>query len=112
MSSTQTLRELAIKPANAAELNNFSLVYKPDPAQTERISQSFSKTYPALSRNMIVCDSALVKQLCFVKPNFKLAVLSSLSQKLTMLIKLLWRDPLEMVSTSAQLPSVFAMSLD
>lgn len=76
MATAQTLRELAIKAANTAELNSFSLAYKPDHAQTERISQSFSKYYPPLSRNMNVCDSGLVKQLCFVKPNFKLAVLS------------------------------------
>ena len=76
MTSTQTLRELAIKAANTAELNSFSLAYKADPAQTARLIQSFSKDYPSLTRAMNVCDSGLVKQLCFVKPNFKMAVLS------------------------------------
>ena len=73
MPTTQTLRELAIEAATAADLNSFSLAYQPDPSQTARLAQSFAKDYPALSRAMNVCDSGLVKQLCFVKSNFKLA---------------------------------------
>ena len=77
MPTTQTLRELAIEAATTADLNSFSLAYhQPDPSQTARLAQSFAKDYPALSRAMNVCNSGLVKQLCFIKPNYKLALLS------------------------------------
>ena len=76
MNSPQTLRELAIEAAATAELNSFSMAYQPDPSQTARLAQSLAKDFPPLSRAMNVCDSGLVKQLCLVKPNYKLALLS------------------------------------
>ena len=75
MLNTTTIIDLALKAANAAEFNSFSLAYKPIGHQTECVLLSFNKNYP-LSRTTIICDSGLVKQLCFVKPNAKIAVLS------------------------------------
>ena len=73
--ATPTLRELAINAANAANLNSFSMAYKPDPTQANRLATAMAKTYPQLTRTLNLCDSGLVKQIGIVLPSFKPAVI-------------------------------------
>jgi hypothetical protein len=72
-----TMHALAVQAAINAKLNSFSKAYEPDPAQAKRIEANFAKTCSPTTKLVNVCDSGLVKQLCFIQPNYKAALLSS-----------------------------------
>ena len=71
-----TLREAAIQAAAAKNLQSFSKAYTPDPTQAGYIAKAMSKACNSLARTTSVCNNDLVKQLCFIQANNKLAVLS------------------------------------
>jgi hypothetical protein len=71
-----TMHALAVQAAINAKLNSFSKAYEPDPAQAKRVEAHFSKTCSPTTKLVNVCDSGLVKQLCFIQPNYKAALLS------------------------------------
>ena len=71
-----SMHPLAVQAAINAKLNQFSKAYKPDPAQAKRIEANFAKTCSPTTKLVNVCDSGLVKQLFFIQPNYKAALLS------------------------------------
>jgi hypothetical protein len=71
-----TMRDLAIQAATTAKLNSFAAAYEQNPTQASRIEASFAKTCSQLTKLANICDSGLVKQLFFVQPNFKIAIIS------------------------------------
>ena len=72
-----TLREAAIQAATAKKLQSFSQAYTPNPTQAGYIAKAMSKACNQLARTTNVCNYGLVKQLCFIQANNKLAILSS-----------------------------------
>jgi hypothetical protein len=71
-----TLREAAIQAAAAKNLESFSKAYTPNPTQAGYIAKAMSKACNQLARTTNVCNNGLVKQLCFIQANNKLAILS------------------------------------
>ena len=71
-----TLREAAIQAAAAKNLQSFSQAYTPNPTQAGYNAKAMSKACNHLARTTNVCNNGLVKQLCFIQANNKLAVLS------------------------------------
>jgi hypothetical protein len=72
-----TLREAAIQAAATAKnLPSFSQAYTPNPTQAEYNAKAMSKACNHLARTTNMCNNGLVKQLCFIQANNKLAVLS------------------------------------
>ena len=71
-----TMRDTATQAAMTAKLNSFAAAYLPDPSQAQRIEANFAKTCSPTAKLANICDSGLVKQLCFVQPNYKLSILS------------------------------------
>jgi hypothetical protein len=71
-----TMRDLAIQAATNAKLNIFAEAYEKNPAQAARIEANFAKTCSPITKFANTCDSGFVKQLFFVQPNFKIAVIS------------------------------------
>ncbi|KAI2504002.1 hypothetical protein MHU86_10435 [Fragilaria crotonensis] len=71
-----TMNELAIQAATTAKLNSFATAYEKNPGQASRVEASFAKTCSAVTKFAQICDSGLVKQLFFVQPNFKMAIIS------------------------------------
>ena len=72
-----TMHALAVQAAINAKLNNFSKAYEPDPAQAKPIEANFAKTCSPTTKLVNVCDSGIVKQLCFIQPNYQEAALLS-----------------------------------
>jgi hypothetical protein len=71
-----TLREAAIQAAAAKNLQSFSQAYTPNPTQAGYIAKAMSKACNQLARTTNVCNNGLVKQLCFIQANNKLAIIS------------------------------------
>ncbi|KAI2501611.1 hypothetical protein MHU86_12882 [Fragilaria crotonensis] len=71
------MRDLAIQAATAAKLNSFAAAYNPDPSQACRIEASFAKTCSQTSKLTNICNSGLVKQICFIMPNYKVGILTN-----------------------------------
>ena len=61
-----TLRDLAYQAASAAKLNSFAGAYVPDPDKAKRITATFAKTYPDMTRIANIRDSGLVNQVAFL----------------------------------------------
>ena len=71
-----TMRELAVQAATTAKLNSFASAYDANPAQAARVVAGFAKTNSPLIRMTNMCDTNLVKQLVFIKPNYKVSILT------------------------------------
>jgi hypothetical protein len=72
-----TMRDLAIQAATAAKLNSFAAAYNPGPSQASRIKASFAKTCSQTSKLTNICNLGLVKQICFIMPNYKVGILTN-----------------------------------
>lgn len=72
-----TMRDLAIQASETAKLNSFAAAYDIDPSQVRRIEASFAKTCSQATKLTNICNSSVVKQLCFLMPNFKLGILTN-----------------------------------
>jgi hypothetical protein len=71
-----TLRDLAIHAATKAKLDSFTDAYEPNSTKADRMADTFAKTCPPLTRLILTCDSGLVKQIGFYKPNKTIATIS------------------------------------
>jgi hypothetical protein len=71
------MRDLAIQAATAAKLNSFAAAYNPGPSQASRIKASFAKTCSQTSKLTNICNLGLVKQICFIMPNYKVGILTN-----------------------------------
>ena len=76
VSKELSFRELAIQAAASAKLCSFAHAYDCNDDQVDKVNAIFSKTCPTLTRFATMCDMSLVKQLAFIMPSSKMAVMS------------------------------------
>lgn len=71
-----SFRELAIQAATTAKLSSFAHAYVHNDDHIDKVRATFSKTCPPLTRFATMCDMSVVKQLAFIMPSSKMAVMS------------------------------------
>lgn len=71
-----SFRELAIQAAASAKLSSFAHAYVRNDDHIDKVRATFSKTCPTLTRFATMCDMSVVKQLAFIMPSSKMAVMS------------------------------------
>ena len=59
-----------------AKINTFARTLDPNVTHAEQVCATFAKTSSSLNRFATLCDPNVVKQLAFIQPNFKMAVIT------------------------------------
>ena len=71
-----SIRELALQASASANLLSFSAAFDPNTDHAAKFISTFAKSCPPLTKFATLCDTNVVKQLLFIKPDLKMTTLS------------------------------------